>query len=178
MCQSSETLQPQAKGGEKSKGSAKVRMLSNLPGVVVRASQCRKKKVHALKESTSASEVGSQDTIMVGSVESYFDVASVSEVILEPRGEGEKICSMDAPNVREDESFDIEINSGAEVSDLPVNISADTYPLHEMRLSMCGGHHVATGGGRLHELCARTLGMEATNVRGDDVNLLVRFRVM
>ena len=43
---------------------------------------------------------------------------------------------------------------------------------------MCGGHHVAAGGGKLHELGARILGLEAANVRGDVVNLLVRFRVM
>ena len=43
-----------------------------------------------------------------------------------------------APNVREGESVDIEIDSGVEVSRLPANIGADTYPLHETRLSMCG----------------------------------------
>ena len=43
---------------------------------------------------------------------------------------------------------------------------------------MCGGHHVAAGGGKLYELGARILGLEAANVRGDVVNLLVRFRVM
>ena len=43
---------------------------------------------------------------------------------------------------------------------------------------MCGGHHVAAGGGKLHELGARILGLEAAYVRGDVVNLLVRFRVM
>ena len=96
-----------------------------------------------------------------------YDVGSVSEVTLEPR-----------PNVREGESVDIEIDSGAEVSCLPVNIGADTYPVHETRLSICGGHHDAAGGGKLHELGARILGLEAANVRGDVVNLLVRFRVM
>ena len=80
--------------------------------------------------------------------------------------------------LREAESVDIEIDSGAEVSCFPVNIGADTYPLHETRLSMCGDHHVAAGGGKLHELGARILGLEAANVRGDVVNLLVRFRVM
>ena len=85
---------------------------------------------------------------------------------------------MDAPNAREGESVDIEIDSGAEVSCLPVTIGAETYPLHETRLSMCGGHHVAAGGGKLHELGARILGLEAASVRGDVVNLLVRFRVM
>ena len=43
---------------------------------------------------------------------------------------------------------------------------------------MCGGHHVAAGGGKLHELGAKILGLEAGDVRGDVVNLLVRFRVM
>ena len=142
------------------------------------SSQCPKRKVHAVEESTTASQVGSQDTIMVGSVESYFDVGSVSEVTIEPSGAGEKICSMNAPNVREGESVDIEINSGAEVSCLPVNIGADTYPLHETRPSMCGRHLVAAGGGKLYELVARILGLEAADVQGDVVNLLVRFRVM
>ena len=128
------------------------------------SSQCTEKKVHAVEESVTASEVGSQDTIMVESVESYFDVGSVSDMTLEPRGADEKICSTGAPNVREGESVDIEIDSGAEVGCLPVNIGADTYPLHETRLSMCGGHHVAAGGGKLHELGARTLGWEAANV--------------
>ena len=85
---------------------------------------------------------------------------------------------MDAPSVREGETVDIEIDSGAEVSSLPVNIGADTYPLHETRLSTCGGHHVAAGGAKRHELGARILGLEAAHARGDVVNLLVRFRVM
>ena len=81
--------------------------------------QCPKKKIHSVEESTTASQAGSsQDTVMVGSVGSYFDVGSVSEVTLELRGADEKICSMSAPNVREGESVDIEIDSGAEVSEL------------------------------------------------------------
>ena len=127
----------------------------------------------SVEESTTASQAGSQDTIMVGSVGSYLDVGSVSEVTLEPRGADEKISFMGAPNVRERESVDIEIDSGAEVICLPPNIVADTYPLHETRLSMCGGHHVAAGGGKLHELGARILGLEAAYVRGGVVNLLV-----
>ena len=142
------------------------------------SSQCPKKKVRAVEESTTASQAGSQDTIMVGSVGRYFDVGSVSEVILDVRGADEKICSMDAPKVREGESVDMETDSGSEVSCLPVNIGADTYPLHETRLSMCGGHYVAAGGRKLHEFGARILGLEAANVRGDVVNLLVRLRVM
>ena len=42
---------------------------------------------------------------------------------------------------------------------------------------MCGGHHVAAGGGKLHELGARILGLEAGDVRGDVVNLLVHWQV-
>ena len=72
------------------------------------------------------------------------------------------------------ESVDIEIDSGAEVSCLPVNIGADTYPLHETRLSMCGGHLVAAGGGNLFELGARNLGVGGCK----RVVLLVRFRIM
>ena len=135
------------------------------------SSQCPKKR-------STASQAGSQDAIMFGSVGSYFDVGSVSEVTLEPRGADEEICSMGAPNVRDGEFVDIEIDSGAEVSCLPVNIRADTDPVHETRLSMCGGHHVAAGGGKLHELGARILGLEAANVRGDVVSLLARFRVV
>ena len=43
------------------------------------------------------------------------------------------------------------------MSCLPANIGAE----HETRPSMCGGHHVAVGGGKLHELGARILGLEA-----------------
>ena len=97
---------------------------------------------------------------MVGSVGSYFDVCSVSEVTLELRGADVKICYMSAPNVREGESVDIEIDSGVEVSYLPANIGADTYPLHQTRLSMCGGDHVAAGGGKLHEPGATILRLQ------------------
>ena len=128
------------------------------------SSQCPKKKVHSVEKSATESQAGSQDTIMVGSVGSYFDVGSVGEVTL--------------PTVREGEPVDIEIDSGAEESCLPANIGADTYPVHGTRLSMCGGNHVAAGSGKLHDLGARILGSEAENVRGDVVNLLVRFRVM
>ena len=160
---------------------AKVRMLPRLLGSVVSghmSSQCPKKKVHAVEELPTASQAGSKDTIMVGSVGSYVDVGSVSEVIFLSRNADDKICSMYAPNAREGNSVDIESDPGAEVSCFPVNTGADTYPLHERRLSMCGGHHVAAGGGKLHELGARILGLEAANVRGDVVNLLVPFTVM
>ena len=58
------------------------------------------------------------------------------------------------------------------MSCLSASIGADTYPLHETRLGMCGGHHIAAGGGKLHELGARILGLEAGDVRGEVVNLL------
>ena len=54
---------------------------------------------------------------------------------------------LETASVCEGDVVDIEIDSGAEVSCLPWNTGADTYPLHETRLSMCGGHHVAAGGG-------------------------------
>ena len=54
---------------------AKVRMLSELVGIVVRVNTCRR---------TTAGKAGSQGTIVVGSVGSYFGVGSVSEVTLEP----------------------------------------------------------------------------------------------
>ena len=85
----------------------------------------------------------SQDTIMVGSVGSYFDVGSVSEVTFEPRGSDEKICSVSAPNVREGESVC-----------LPANIGADTYPLHETR--------GAAGGGELPGLGAVVVGKRSS----------------
>ena len=107
---------------------------------------------------------------MVGAIGSYFDFGSVSEGTPESRGAGEEICSVGVPSVREDEFVDIEVDSGAEVSCLPANIGADTYPLHETRLNMCGGHHVGAGGGKLHEFGAIILGLEAGDVRGDVVN--------
>ena len=178
VCRSSGTPQPKAKGGQKGKGGGKganaVKTCWNCGEGRLMSSQCPKKKVHVVEKSTTASQAGSQDTIVVGSVGSCFDVGSVSEVTLEPRSADENICSMGAPDVH----VDSEIDSGAEVRCFPLNIGADTYPLHETRLSMCGGHHVSAGGGKLHELGARILGLEAVNVRGDVVNLLVRFRVM
>ena len=80
--------------------------------------------------------------------------------------------------MRESEFVEIEVDSGAELSCLLANIGADRYPLHETRLSMCGGDHVAAGGGKLHELGARILVLEAADVRGDVVNMLVHFRVL
>ena len=119
VCRSSGTPQPKAKGGQKGKGGGKsanaVKKCWNCGESEHMSSQCSKKKVHAEEESsTTASQAGSQDTILVGSIGSYFDVGSVSEVTLEPRGADEKICSMSAPNVCEGESVDNEIDSGAE----------------------------------------------------------------
>ena len=109
--------------------------------------------MHAVDESAATVSVtGSQETVMVGAIGSYFDLGS--EWSLEQRGEN------------------------AEVSCLPSNIGVDTYPLHETKLSMCGGDHVAAGGGKLHEFGAIILGLETDDVRGNMVNLLVRFRVM
>ena len=91
------------------------------------SSQCPKKKVHAVDESAAtASVAGSQETVMVGAIGSYFDLESVSEWSLELRGENEGICSVGTASVCEGDVVDIEIDSGAEVSRLPSNIGADT----------------------------------------------------
>ena len=118
--------------------------------------------------------LGSQETTMVGAIGSYFDHGSVSEGIHEPRSAGEEICSVGVPSVCEGEIVDIEVDSRAEVTSLPASIGVDTCPLHETRFSMCEGHHVAAGGGKLHELSDRILGLEVGDVRGGVVNLLVR----
>ena len=93
-----------AKRGQKGKGGGKsanaVKTCWNCGECGHMSPQCPKKKVHAVAESsTTANQAGSQDTIMVGSIGSYFDVGSVSEVTHETRGADEKICSMSAPNV-------------------------------------------------------------------------------
>ena len=75
--------------------------------------------------------------------------------------------------MREGEFVDVEVGSRAELSCLPASIGADAYPLDETRLSMCGGHHVAAAAN-----CMSSVPMEACDVRGDVVNMLVRFRVM
>ena len=97
VCRSSGTPQPKAKGRQKGKGGGKGANAAKtcFVGTVVRvdtlSSQCLKKKVHSVEESTTARQAGSsQDTIMVGSVGSNFDVGSVSEVTFEPRGADEK----------------------------------------------------------------------------------------
>ena len=136
---------------------AKVRVLPKRAGIAVTVDTCR--------HTATVSVAGSQETVMVGAIGSYFDLGSVSEWTLELRGENEGICSVGTASVCEGDVVDIEIDSGAEVSCIPSNIGADTYPLHETRLSMCGGHHVAAGGGKLHELGARILGLETDDVR-------------
>ena len=107
VCRSSGTPQPKAKGGQKGKGGGKgataVKTCWNCDESGHMTSQCTKKKVHAVEESTTASQVDSHDTTMIGSVESYFDVGSVREVTIEPRGADEEICSVGLPSVREGE---------------------------------------------------------------------------
>ena len=109
----------------------------------------KKRKAHAVDDVTTASQVGSQDTTMVGASGSCFDFGSMSEGIPEPRSAGAKICSVGVPSVCAADIVDIEVDSGAEMSCLPASIGADTCPLHETRLSMCGGHHVVAGGSKL-----------------------------
>ena len=85
-----EFLSPTAREVRRAREVAKVRMLPRLVGTVLRV----EKKVHSVEESTTASQEGSsQDTFMVGSVGSYCDVGSVSEVTLESMSADEKICS-------------------------------------------------------------------------------------
>ena len=125
-----ELLSPRPRVVRRAKEVARVRMLSTLVGTGVRVDTCRRDTPRrmSMRWNNPPLQVGSQDTIMVGSVGSYFDVGSVSEVTLETRSAGEKICSMGAPNVREGESVDIEIDSGAEVSCFSVNIGAGHVP--------------------------------------------------
>ena len=100
VCRSSGTPQPKAKGGQKGKGGGKganaAKTCWNCGESGHMSSQCPKKKVRSVEESTASQAGSSQDTIMVGSVGSCFDVGSVSEVTLEHRGADEKICSMSA----------------------------------------------------------------------------------
>ena len=180
-CRSSGTAQPKAKGGgkkgERGKSAGTVKTCWNCVENDHMSSQCPKKKVHAVEDLTAASEVGNQDTTWLDG--SYFDLGSVSEGIFEPRGAVAKICSLGlCVCVCESANVNIEIDSGAGVSCLLASVGVDTCPLHETRLSMCAGHNVVAGGGKVHELGARILGLEAEGVRGDVVNLLVRFRVM
>ena len=93
VCRSSGTPQPKAKGGQKGTGGGKganaVKTCWNCGVNVVAVSQEEGPfggRIHHW------SQAGNQDTIMVGSVGSYFDVGSVTEVTLEPRGADDK-CS-------------------------------------------------------------------------------------
>ena len=91
-----ERLSPRPRVVRRAREVAKVRMLPRRVGIVVSGHmslQCPRKKVHAVEESTTANHALFQDTIMVGSVGSYVDVGSVSEVTVEPTGGDEKICS-------------------------------------------------------------------------------------
>ena len=77
-----ELLTPRPRAGQKGKGGGKganaVKTCWNCGESGHMSSQCPKKKVR----------VSLQDTIMVGSVGSYFDVGSVSES--DPRAEGSR----------------------------------------------------------------------------------------
>ena len=132
-CRSAGSQQPKPKGhGKQSKGgkgtnSPKTGWNCGESGHL--SSQSQKKKVHAVDDSaTTVSVAGSQETVMVGAIGSYFDLGSVSEWSFEPRSENEGICSVGTASVCEGDVVDIEIDSGAEVTCLPWNIGADTYP--------------------------------------------------
>ena len=125
----------------------------------------------SVEELTTASQAGSQETTMVGAIGSYFDFGSVSEGTPEFRDAGEEIRLVGVRSVREGEFFDIQVDTGVRTSKLT--------RIHcTKRCSARGGHHFAAGGGKLHELGARMLGLEAGDVRGSVVNFLVRFRVL
>ena len=122
-----------------------MRTLSKLVGTVVRVDTCRR---NAPRRRSMRWKNPPLRVRLAVRTQSWSDR---SEATHEPTGADVK-CSLGAPTAREGESVDIEIESGAEVSCFPANIGADTYPLHETRLSICGGHHVAAGGGKLQDL--------------------------
>ena len=81
----------------RAKEEARVRMQPRLVGTAARVATCH----HSVPRrrcmrSTTASQVGSQNTVMVESIGSYFDTGSVSEGTLEPRSADDNICSMGA----------------------------------------------------------------------------------
>ena len=78
------------KGG-KGTGTAKTCLNCGENGQL--SSECPKKKVHAVGDLTTASQVGSQYTTTVGAIGSYFDFGSVT---LSP-GAGKEICSVRSP---------------------------------------------------------------------------------
>ena len=119
----------------------------------------------------------------VSAIGCHFDLrmveqASASRKCSELRSTGVEIWSVGYPSGRAGEVVDIEVDSGAAVSSLPVCVDADSFPLHETKLGMCGGHHMAARGRKLHGLGARVLGLEAQDVRGNVATLLARFGVM
>ena len=109
---SSGVPQPKAKGGGKKgkggKGAGTAGTCWNCGESGHLSSQCPKKKVHAVEDLTTSSQLGSQDTTMVG----HFDFGSVSEGIPDPRGAGGEISSVGAFGVREGDFGDIEVDSG------------------------------------------------------------------
>ena len=78
MCRSSGTPRPKTKGGQKGNGGGKganaAKTCWNCGERGHMSSQCPKKKIHAVGESTTESQAGSQDRFMVESVGSYFSV--------------------------------------------------------------------------------------------------------
>ena len=70
---------------------------------------CPKKKANEVEDLTTASQVGSQDTTMVGAIGSSVDVGSVSQGVPEPRSAGVEICSVGVPTVCAREVVDIEV---------------------------------------------------------------------
>ena len=111
-------------------------------------------------------------------VEICFAGVETSSVRVETYLSGVEIWSVGYPSGCAGEVVDNEVDSGAAVSSLPVCVDADSFPLHETKLSMCGGHHMAARGRKLHGLGARVLGLEAQDVRGNVATLFVRFGVM
>ena len=51
---------------------------------------------------------------------------------------GVEIWSVGYPSGRAGEVVEIEVDSGAALSSLLVGVGADSFPLHETKLSMCG----------------------------------------
>ena len=103
----------QSKGG---KGTSSPKTCWNCGENGHLSSQCPKKKVHAVDESTATVSVaGSQETVMVGAIGNYFDLGSVSEWSPEPRSENEGICSVGTARVCDGDIVDIEIDCRSEL---------------------------------------------------------------
>ena len=77
------TPQPKPKGcgkkGEGGKGASAAKACWTCGESGHLSTQCSKKTVHAVEESATGSQVGSQETTMIGAIGSYFDLGSVSE---------------------------------------------------------------------------------------------------